>query len=432
MAGAVAVPTNTRLATGEIGTILDHAAVAAAISSDPATIAASAPSSLRLLVATPGAAAGSCAQPWESVLADDSSEFQVPRAPDDLADVMYTSGTTGRPKGVAVRHDNASMLPHGEPPFSGDGWLHSSPLFTFAGLAFVYTPMKLGMTTLYLSHFDAGAWLSAVQEHQPTSAFLVPSMAQLLLHHPAFATADLSSLHLCTIGSAPLAPETLQRFQAKLPNATVANSYGMTEAGPAYCSMPNDEARKRIGSVGKPMAPLQVRIVDDNGADVALGGTGEILLRTAGRPREYYHDAAATEAAWAGGWLHTGDIGHLDGDGYLYISGRAKEVIIRGGNNVHAVDVEAALLSHPGVREAAVIGVAHPVLGEEIVAFVVAAPGEPLDGEELLAHCRDRLAAYKVPRVVTLLDALPRNATGKVRKADLPAPTFASPDAAGA
>lgn len=422
MAGAVAVPTNTRLAGSEIRVILGHAEVAAAITSDPAGLAAAAPRSLRRLVATPGVRPAGRAVPWEAVLSDDSGEFQVARRADDLADVMYTSGTTGRPKGVAVRHANASMLPHGEPSFTGDGWLHSSPLFTFAGLAFVYTPMKLGMTTLYLSRFDADAWLDAVEQRRPTSAFLVPSMAQLLLHHPRFAGADLSSLHLCTIGSAPLAPDTLQRFQAKLPNATVANSYGMTEAGPAYCSMPGDEARKRIGSVGRPMAPLEVRIVDEAGADVARGSTGEILLRTAGKPREYYREREATDVAWAGGWLHTGDLGHLDDDGYLYLSGRAKEVIIRGGNNVHAVDVEDALLAHPAVQEAAVVGVAHPVLGEEIAAFVVRVPGATVDAGELDAHCRGLLAAYKIPRVVEFTEALPRNATGKVRKADLPLP----------
>lgn len=429
MAGGVAVPTNTRLTSSEIGAILRHAEPAAAITSDPSMLCGAAPSTMRFVVAAPQAVAADddvAAVRWADLLDHDTSEFQVPRRADDLADVMYTSGTTGRPKGVAVRHANASMLPHGEPPFSGDGWLHSSPLFTFAGLAFVYTPMKLGMTTLYLSRFDAGAWLDTVERRRPTSAFLVPSMAQLLLHHPHFADADLSSLHLCTIGSAPLAPETLQRFQAKLPDATVANSYGMTEAGPAYCSMPGEEARKRIGSVGKPMPPLEVRIVDEADEEVPVGDTGQILLRTAGKPREYYLDPGATEELWNGGWLHTGDLGHFDEDGYLYLSGRAKEVIIRGGNNVHAVDVEAALLAHPGIREAAVVGVAHPVLGEEIAAFVVPASGSTLDEDEVIAHCSRLLSAYKVPRLIELTDALPRNATGKVRKADLP--TLAIPE----
>jgi acyl-CoA synthetase (AMP-forming)/AMP-acid ligase II len=329
---------------------------------------------------------------------------------------MYTSGTTGSPKGVVVRHRNVSLLPNGEPAWTGSSWIHASPLFTFAGIAFVYNPMKLGMGSLFMPRFDAGRWLEAVASERPTAAFIVPAMAQLILNHQEFESADLSSLGLCALGSAPVAPETLRRLQTRMPHATVSNGYGMTEAGPAYCAMPKEEAERRVGSVGKPMPPMEVRIAGEGGAPLEAGGVGEVLIRMPGRQREYYRDAEATERTWSGGWLHTGDLGRLDGDGYLYIVGRKKEVIIRGGNNIYATDVEAVLLEHPSVVEAAVIGVPHPVLGEDVAAFVVVRDGDEATPEILRAFCAQRLADYKVPRQIRFLDELPRNATGKILK----------------
>ena len=427
-AGAVAVPVNTRLHADELAAILRHAGVSVVLTSTDLRgsidrIAERLPDLRTVLVADGGT------EPFAPDLDDDDTPFQVPVRGDDLADIMYTSGTTGTPKGVAVRHDNLALVGPRAPSFGGRAWMHGSPLFTFAGIGFIFNPMKLGMAGLYLAQFDAGAWFDHVERHRPTAVFLVPAMAKLLVAHPRFASADLTSLSICAIGSAPLAFETLKAVQQKLPDAIVTNGYGMTEAGAAYCVLPPGEGLRRPGSVGHPVPPTEVRVVDRHDADVPTGDEGEILLRTGARQRSYYRDPEATARTWSGGWLHTGDIGRLDEDGYLYVVGRIKDVIIRGGHNVHAGDVEEVLHQHTGVLDAAVVGIAHEVLGEDVAAAVVPLAGHVLDPEEVIAFCRARLADYKSPRTVVVVDELPRNATGKVLKRELVARFEARPAA---
>jgi len=438
-AGGVAVPMNPRLSPHEIGRVMAHADVRAAIADEAlvaedasalASLDPKAPSTGRTVVDASmrrpaHVPAGVVA--WSDALDDDDSAMQVPREHDDLADILYTSGTTGNPKGVGVRFSNASMVPGSEPSWNGGKWLVASPMFTFAGLSFVYNPMKLGMSAVYQPRFEAGRWLEVVEEERPVAVFLVPAMAQLLLDHPRFPTADLSSIQICSVGSAPLAPTVLESLQERMPDALVSNNYGMTEAGAAYCIMPKGEAVRRPGSVGMPAPPAEVRCVDDAGDEVPRGEIGQILLRLPGRPREYFGDPAASAATWVDGWLRTGDLGRLDEDGYLYIVGRSKDVIIRGGNNIHAADVEHTIVSHDDVLEAAVVGAPHPVLGEDLAAFVVPRVGRVIDTDSLRAYCLKMLADYKVPRRWYVVDELPRNATGKVLKAELVGRLAASP-----
>jgi acyl-CoA synthetase (AMP-forming)/AMP-acid ligase II len=204
-----------------------------------------------------------------------------------------------------------------------------------------------------------------------------------------------------------------------MPSALVSNNYGMTEAGSVYCLMPPGEAVKRPGSVGKPLPPAEVVCVDPEDRPVPAGEVGQVRLRIPGRPREYFGDPDATARTWVDGWLVTGDLGRIDEDGYLYIVGRSKDVVIRGGNNIHPTDVEHAIESHPAVREAAVVGVPHPVLGEDVVAFVTLRPDMDATPDDLRAHTLELLARYKVPRQWYIVDGLPRNATGKVLKQEL-------------
>jgi acyl-CoA synthetase (AMP-forming)/AMP-acid ligase II len=422
--GAVAVPLNNRLSPPEVRGILDHAEVTAVVASSsfgPALepLVGSVPSLTALV--TVGAPAVASAVDLEDLLDADDSPIQASLDSDDLADIMYTSGTTGRPKGVAVRHGQVAKIPNQRPEWQGTGWLTASPVFTFAGLGFIHNPMKSGMTVLHLPTFDAGRWLGIVERERPDIAFVVPAMAQLLIHHPAFASADLTSLRKLILGSAPLAPHTLQALQARLPGADVLNSYGMTEGGHATFTMDPEAARTRPGAVGRPTPPVEVRIVDDAGAACPTGEVGEVLTRNPSGHREYYRDAEATARQWAGGWLHTGDLGRLDAEGYLYIVGRKKEMIVRGGMNVYADDVEAALQAHPDVVEAAVVGIPHDVLGEDVAAWVVLRPGSEATAEAVVDTARRSLADYKVPRRVVVVDELPRNASGKVVKSRLTA-----------
>ena len=421
-AGAVVVPTNTRLSVPELVTVLGHAEVATIITSEAllataVSVADSVPS-VRFVVSAGGT--GPRVREYDDFVSSDPTDLQVPRSLDDLADIMYTSGTTGLPKGVAVRHRNVAMIPNHEPAWTAGGWIHGAPMFTFAGIAFIYNPMKMGLVGLYLPKFDANRWLDLVATERPTMAFLVPAMAELLVAHPRFKEPDLTSLRSVSVGSAPLAPQTLLSLQARLPDATVSNSYGMTEAGPAYIVMPKDEVANRIGSVGKPIGPMQLKIVREDDTECDAREVGELLTKMEGAQREYYKDPDATNSTWTvDGWLRSGDLAYLDEDGFLYIAGRKKDMIIRGGHNVYPTDIEAVLLEHPDVQEAAVIGIPHPVLGEDIAAYVVRRPDASLGADELMAFCAERLADYKRPRELHFTAVLPRNATGKVMKHQL-------------
>ena len=346
--------------------------------------------------------------------------MQVPRKSDDLADILYTSGTTGRPKGVAVRHSNASMVGDVPPSWTGGGWLHASPMFTFAGIALVYTPMKLGMRGIYQPSSTPPAGWRWWPPSSRSAIFLVPAMAHLLLDDPGFETLDLSSVEHVLGGQ-----RAAGALRGGAAAGTDARRHGVQQLrhdrggfGLLHHAQGRGGQAPGLGRVRSP-PPALVRIVNADGEPMPADEVGEVRMQLPGRQREYFGDPEATAETWRDGWLVTGDLGKLDEDGYLYIVGRSKDVIIRGGNNVHATDVEHVLVQHDAVAEVAVVGAPHPVLGEDVVAFVVLHEGADVDGEALRAYALEQLADYKVPRQFHFIDELPRNATGKVIKPEL-------------
>lgn len=416
-AGAVAVPLLSRLGAGELARVLRHAGVPVALGSG-ATAGA-----LRQSVAEVFSTADGT---WSELLVPDDSELGVPLDAEDVADVMYTSGTTGAPKGVVVRHGSLSTTGRVPEHWLGLGFLSASPFATTSGSLLVCGPLRGGLSGWFLPRFDPGRWLTVVERDKPVACFLVPAMVELIVGSSGFASADLSSLAVVNVGSAPIARATLQRFGAGLGGAEVLCGYGMTEFG-AVTAVPLGDRGRHLGSVGLPLPGVEVRIVGHDGDDVPTGAPGQVLVRGSRQPRAYLGDPSGTEATWADGWLRSGDLGHLDADGYLWIEGREKEMINRGGHNVVPGEVEAALFEHPAVAEAAVAGIPHAVLGEDVGAWVVLRDGA--DAEEVRGFLLERLADYKVPRRITVLEALPRNESGKVVKTQLaqgPEPRSAS------
>jgi len=405
-AGAVAVPLLARLGPAEQARILRHAGASVLLCGEVHD---------EVLAAVP-MVVGTTGGGWGGLLSPDDGDVEQALTPDDVADIMYTSGTTGEPKGVVVRHGGLSTTDRVPTAWLGLGFLSSSPFATTSGSLLVCGPMRGGLSGWFLPRFDPERWIDSVERDRPVAAFLVPAMVELIVGVPRFETADLSSLAVVNMGSAPIATVTLRRFGAGLPGTEILCGYGMTEFG-AVTAVPLGDGGRHLGSVGLPLPGVELRILDPDGATLPPGEVGQVAIGGTRRPRAYLGDPGATARTWVGGWLLSGDLGCLDTDGHLWIVGREKEIIIRGGHNVAPGEVEAALFEHPAVAEAAVAGVAHPVLGEDVAAWVVLRA--PISTEELRSFLLARLADYKVPRRITVVGALPRNESGKVLKSHL-------------
>ncbi len=354
----------------------------------------------------------------------DYSPFQVDVDDDDIADLFYTSGTSGLPKGVVSTHANAAS--HSlEPIESGGVFLHSMPLATFTGVhGALLTPMRLGVTSVVQPGFDTSRFAELVEERRANYILVVPAQILLLLEAGTLSGRDTSSVLAVMFGGAPTPPAAVEALADTFPNAVLLNGYGLTEGGASVCVLPPGEARKRPGSVGKPVPGAEVRIVDDDGRVVAGGDVGEITLKVPTGERRYWGDDEATARTWRDGWVYTGDLGRVDDDGYLYVVDRKKDMILRGGYNIYCVEVEDALHEHPDVVEAAAVGIPHKVLGQDVCAIVRLRPGaDPLTVEAVRSFLADRLADYKLPRRVEVrTDPLPRTAMAKIdKKALLPA-----------
>ncbi|ALE78390.1 fatty acid--CoA ligase [Pseudonocardia sp. TMWB2A] len=353
----------------------------------------------------------------------------VPVGPDDVVLQLYSSGTTGLPKGVLITHANLAYTPRMGREFYGMGPdtvnLVPSPLFHIGGIGYGLTALGQGGHTVLLSALTPEHLLAELERRRVTHAFAVPAVVAALLTAPGIAEADLSALDRIAYGGAPMTEALLRRAIDVLGCGFMA-VYGMTETSGTVVTLTPDEhdpggpRAHLLRSVGRPLPWLEVALTDPvTGAPVADGEVGEIRVRSGQNTPGYWNRPQETAAALDDGWLRTGDAAWRDADGYLHLHDRIKDMIITGGENVYPAEVENALAAHPSVGDVAVIGVPSPRWGETVAAVVVPAEGAVVDAEALLADVRTRLARYKCPTSVTIVDSLPRNASGKVLKREL-------------
>jgi acyl-CoA synthetase (AMP-forming)/AMP-acid ligase II len=436
-AGAVLVPVNTRFKGTEAADILLRSRVKALMTVTDflgtdylAMLRESGvdlPDLRTIVIVGDAAAAGTDA--WADFLARATEESlrEVDRrcgavSPDDPADILFTSGTTGSPKGVVQTHGRTLCVATDWVAMTGlnanDRYLMVNPYFHMFGLkAGILAAVCAGATMLPCAVFDAEAVLSVVADERVTVLPGPPTMYQGILDHPRRDDFDLSSLRVAVTGAADIPVELIRRIDRELPFSVVVTGYGLTEAGTAAATAPGDDVETIATTVGRARPGFELRIVDAHGSDVASGEAGEIVLQGASVMSHYLDDPAATaEVLSSDGWLRTGDLGTVDQQGNLRIVGRLKDMFIVGGFNAYPAEIENALLCHPDVLQAAVIGIPDERLGEVGMAFVVIRPDATETAEGIIGWSRDRMANFKVPRVVELVDDLPLNATGKVVK----------------
>ncbi len=343
------------------------------------------------------------------------------RAEDDIAVIFYTSGTTGRPKGVMLSHGNLLFNAENTSTLGltrdGDVSISCLPLAHLFGMGTTMLGQLFKLKAVLLRWFTAEAFFDAVNDHGAKSSAVVPTMLAYMLGHPDFDKVDWSRFEFIVVAAAPVPVELADEFE-KRTGARVLEGYGLTETSPTVSVMRREDPR-RLGSCGKPVPNIEVAITDDDDRPVATGETGEVCVKGPNVMKGYYNLPDATAEAMRNGWFHTGDMGHLDEDGYLYITERKKDLIIRGGFNIFPRDVEEILYGHPAVLECAVVGVPDPKMGEQVRAYVVLRPGESATADDLMDYACEHLARYKTPKDIVFLDALPKNPIGKILKKDL-------------
>ncbi|MBX7435522.1 long-chain-fatty-acid--CoA ligase [Mycobacterium sp. Y57] len=357
----------------------------------------------------------------------------VVTGPNDLVTLMYTSGTTGAPKGVMLSNANYRCKCSGvEGPWQMDDeavTLAVMPLFHMAGSGWALAGLWHGGTTVVLRDVDPAAILASIPAHRVTNLLLVPAVIQRMLDTAGPAGGDLSGLRVVVYGAAPISDDVLLRGMGRF-GSVFAQVYGMTETTGSITQLDgHDHLPHLLRSCGRPYPWVQIRIVDPDGSDAAPGQVGEVWTRSEQNMLGYWNNPEATAATLTrDGWLKTGDAGYLDGDGYLYLHDRIKDMIVTGGENVYPAEVENVLMAHPGVADAAVIGVPDERWGEAVKAVVVPVPGTTLDTAELIEFARAHLAGFKLPKSVDVADVLPRNPSGKLLKRELREPYWAGSD----
>jgi long-chain acyl-CoA synthetase len=406
--GVIAVPLNTRLSSREIDRVLADA--------DP-----------RGLIRHSSLPEPGTQVPWQVVLDQEELEVGSDEPPEPVYDpdailaLIYTSGTTGRPKGVMLTH--AAVLATVEHLGAwmeyreGGAWLHAAPMFHIADFPVMFAAPGFGACQVTIPKFTPQGFCDAVARERVSHAVLVPTMINLLAQFPGITEYDLTSLEVLGYGGSPMAPELIHRTRTLFPGIKLIQVYGLSETGFLTGLMDHEHTEQRLKSCGRPCIGIDVRVVDETGRELGPGQTGELVARGANVMRGYWNNPAETALAFRGGMFRTGDGGYQDGDGYFYILDRLKDMIVTGGENVYSGEVEAVIYEHPAVREVAVFGIPDPKWGELVMACVVLKPGHTLSVDELLAHCRQSLANYKVPRRVEFSESeLAKSGSGKILK----------------
>jgi long-chain acyl-CoA synthetase len=430
MAGAVIVPLNTRWHINEITyTLTDSGSKILFVDERFAPLAPAIRSAIPDLEQLIYAGDGTCPTDlldWKTVAIGKPLETFPEPDENDLFGLFYTSGTTGGPKGAMLTHRNIysnavhSLLPPSRLLMEGT-WLHAAPMFHLADCGAIPALTLCGTTHCFLASFDPEATLRAIEHYRITNLVLVPTMINMVVNHPNFGDYDLSSLKRIMYGASPmpLLKQSMQKFACEF-----AQGYGMTEVSPVltvlspqdHCFENTERQFAPVKSAGKAVTGVEVRVVDHNDNDVPVGQVGEVIARGPNVMKGYWNRPEVNAEVVRGGWMHTGDLGALDEEGFLYILDRKKDMIKTGSENVYSPEVESVLCAHPAVLEAAVIGLPHETWGEAIRAVAVMRPDCALTGEELIAWCRDRLTHFKCPTSVVFTDCLPKGGTGKVQK----------------
>lgn len=400
-----------------------------------------------IAVRTPAEAIGS-AEPFEDVVGPKDSYGDLPLTdfnmvhiePEDEVTIFYTSGTTGMPKGALGTHRNIitnlvssgyarvrAAMRRGEMPEAPDpdapqkGALISVPLFHATGCHSILVPTLASGGKLVLMHkWQPERALELIETEKLNSFGGVPAMVWQVLESPRFGEHDLSSVESIGYGGAPSAPELVDRIKQEFPDVASSNGYGLTETSSITTLNLAEDYQNRPESAGVPVAVCDLRIVDEDGNDLPQGEVGELWIKGPNVVKGYWNKPDATAESFTDGWLHSGDLVRIDEEGFVFILDRAKDMLIRGGENIYCVEVEDALYAHPAIMDAAVVGIPHRVLGEEVGAVVQIAPGHDVSAAELQAFVGERIAAFKVPIRIDMQDEpLPRNANGKILKKDL-------------
>lgn len=426
--GAMAVPINFRLTPPEIAYIVDDADAEIIIVEAPLAPLVGAVAGLtdklrRVIVI---GEAGDGQESFDDLAAEPLDGFEAPDVPEDTPClIVYTSGTTGRPKGAVLDHVNlfaqaVTCIRANDVFDERDISFLTAPLFHIAGLGSIASNFIIGIPTVIhpLGAFNPGDLLDAWERERATIVFNVPQQWQAICADPTVKERDLA-LRIISWGAAP-ASETLLRTMADtFPDATIVAVFGQTELSPITCVLKGADSHRKIGSVGKPLPTMQVRVVDDELNDVAPGEVGEILYRGPNLMQGYWRKPEETAEAFAGGWFHSGDLVRQDEEGFVWVVDRKKDMIISGGENVYCAEVENVLFAHPKVLDVAVYGRDDERWGEIPVAVVVVRPGEELTLDELQGWLGDKLARYKHPKALVPVEGIPRNAGGKVNKVAL-------------